>query len=127
MLSVAGPGLGQPLLDQPFFNALSVSVIHVEKQAITIPGPWSGFHPNFLTRQATKAAAGFGITPFISFRRVDAKEAYPTGGTVEGIAVNNPGHPYSRTFFTTQYGPAFLFSPPAEQVEASLHHPSQRC
>jgi len=80
-------------LDQPFFNALSVSGIYVEKQSITIPGPRSGFHPNFLTCKSTEAAAGFGVTPFISFRRVYAKEAYPSGGTVEGIAVNNPGHP----------------------------------
>ncbi len=93
MLAVSGPGLSQPLLDQPFFNALAVSGIYVEKQAITIPGPRSGFHPNFITRQSTEAAAGFGVTPFISFRGVHAEEAYPTGRTVEGIAVNNPGHP----------------------------------
>ncbi len=79
MLAVSGPGLGQPLLDQPFFNALSVSGIHVEKQSITIPGPRSGFHPNFITRQSAEAAAGFRVTPFISFRRVYTEETYPTG------------------------------------------------
>ena len=93
MLAVSGPGLGQPLLDQALFNALSVSGIHVEKQAIAIPRPRSGFYPNFIARQSTEAAAGFGVTSFISFRRVYAKEAYPTGRTVEGIAVNNTGHP----------------------------------
>ncbi len=93
MLAVSGPGLGQPLLDQPFFNALSVSGIHVEKQAITIPRPRSGFYPNFIACQSAEAAAGFGVTLFISFRRVYAEEAYPTGRTIKGIAVNNPGHP----------------------------------
>ncbi len=110
MLAVSGPGLGQPLLDQPFFNALSVFGIYVEKNAITIPGPRSGFHPNFITRQSTEASAGFRETSFISFRRVYTEEAYPTGRAIKGIAVNNPGHPQSHTFFTTQYGPAFLIS-----------------
>ena len=27
-----------------------------------------------------------GVTPFVSFRRVYAKEAYPTGGAFEGIS-----------------------------------------
>ena len=113
MLAVFGPSLGQPLLDQPFFNALAVSGIYVEKQAISIPRPRPGFYSNFVARQSTEAAAGLGVTPFISFRRVYAEEAYPACRTVEGIAVNNPRHPQNRTFFTTHYGPAFLISQPA--------------
>ena len=93
MLAVSGPSLSQPLLDQPFFNAFAVFGIYVEKQAITIPGPRSGFYPNLITRQSPEAAAGFGVTPFVSFRCVYSEEAYPAGRTVEGIAVNNPGHP----------------------------------
>ena len=93
MLAVSGPGLGQPLLDQPFFNALPVAGIHVEKQAITIPRPRSGFYPNFIARQSTEASACLCVTFFISFRRVYAEEAHPTGRTIKGIAVNNPGNP----------------------------------
>ena len=93
MLAVSSPSLGQPLLDQPLFNALSASGIYVKKQAIAVPGPRSRFHSNFITRQSTEAAAGCGVTPFISFRRVYPIEAYPTGRTVDGIAVDNSGHP----------------------------------
>lgn len=90
MLAVSGPGQGQPLLDQPFFDALSVSGIHVEKQPITITVPRSRFHPNSTTRQLAEAAPGFGVTPFISFRRVYSKEADSPVGGVQGISVNNP-------------------------------------
>ena len=93
MLAVSGPGLGQPLLDQPFLDALSISGIYIEEQAITIPVPRTGFHPNLTTSQPAEAASGFGVTLFVSFRRVCAEEADPTGRTVEGIAVYNPGHP----------------------------------
>ncbi len=120
MLAVSGPSLGQPLLDQPFLDALTVTGIYVEQQATAIPVPRSGFHPNLIARQLTEAASGFGVTLFVSFRRVCAKEAYPANKTVEGIAVNNPGYRQWPAHFTTQYGPAFLLSPPAQQVEASL-------
>jgi hypothetical protein len=92
MLAVSGPGSGQALLDQPLVDAFPLLGINVvEEPTAGVLGARSTLDPNVVARQFTKPAGRLVVARLSPFGGIHAKEADPPRGTVEGVAVDDPG------------------------------------